>query len=162
MFPNTYEMIWFDYSKVADLIFEEYPNAKAININKFYDYETGDCINFLFYYDKNGAPIKPFYINPLECEENYSQKGIVLLNDYVFGVSGTYFENDKKLVLGIKTSTGFKCFKINDIKHSEKLTNEVILHKMDKNLSAIDIDKFKKNLGLLILKDIYKMLNDIN
>lgn len=159
LFPDTYEMIWFEHSKVADVIFEEYPNAKAINLNKFYDYETGDCINFLFYYDKNGIPIKPFYINPLECEEDYSQKGIVLLNDYIFGVSGSYFENDKKLILGIKMSNGFKYFEINDIEYSEKLANEVIPHKTDKDSSTIDIDNFKKNLGLLILKDIYFIFN---
>ena len=162
LFPEAYEMIWFEHSKIADTIFEEYTNVKAINVNKFYNYESGDCINFLFYYNENGAPIKPFYINPLQHEEDYSQKGIVLLNDYIFGVSGSYFENDKKLILGIKTSTGFKYFEVNNIECSEKLANEIISYKVDKNSPVIDIDNFKKNLGLLILKDIYKMLNDIN
>lgn len=162
LFPEAYEMIWFEHSKIADTIFEEYPNAKAINVNKFYNYESGDCINFLFYYNENGAPIKPFYINPLQHEEDYSQKGIVLLNDYIFGVSGSYFENDKKLILGIKTSTGFKYFEVNNIECSEKLANEIISYKVDKNSPVIDMGKFKKNLGFLILKDIYKMLNDIN
>ena len=109
LFPNMYEMVWNDWSKIADAIFEEYPDAKAINIDKFYDYYEedgyGDCISSLFYYNEYGLPIKPFYIQPSYDDAVYeSHKGIVMLNkNYIFGVSGTYVENKKMLCLCIKT-----------------------------------------------------------
>lgn len=165
-FPTMYEMVWNDWSKVADVIFEEYPNAKPVSVDKFYSHYheediPGDCINFLLYYDECGSLIKPFYINP-PCDtgvDNNSYKGIVMLNkDYIFGVSGTYVESKKMLYLGIKTSREFKYYEVSDIKYSEGLIKEVSSSDIRMTMLSSFLDKDIKKISKLILKDLYEIL----
>lgn len=171
-FPNMYEMVWSDWSKVADVIFEEYPNARPINVNKFdaYEYEegvSGDCINFLIYYDEFGKPIKPFYTNPpydVDIDDD-SCKGIVMLkHDYVFGVSGTYIESEKMLYLGIKTLREFKYYEVSDIRCSESLIKEIANEEKTNpdirmTMFSSFLDKDIKKIANVILKDLYSMVN---
>ena len=165
-FPNMYETVWSDWSKVADVIFEEYPNAKPINVNRFdggYYQEdmSGDCVSFLIYYDELGAPIKPFYIKPSYDfgVEDTSHNGIVMLkNNYVFGVSGTYIEAKKMLYLGVKTKLGFRYYEVSNIKYSPEIKNETLNYVMNTKLSFEDMGQFIKSMSLLILKDLYDMI----
>lgn len=166
-FPTMYEMVWSDWSKVADVIFEEYPNAKPISINRFnggcfQEDMSGDCVNFLIYYDETGHPIKPFYINPpYDAEiENESCNGIVMLrNDYIFGVSGTYIESKKMLYLGLKTTAGFRYYEISNIKYSPELKGEVLNCNTNEKTSFGDIKQYISELSLLVLKDVYNMID---
>lgn len=153
LFPSRYEMIWCDSSKIADVIVEEYPRAKAISINDFYDYEDGYCINFLFYYDLSGKPIKPFYLQPpYDIEDSY--KGIIILpGEYLMGVSGTYSEEKDMLYFGVKTANSFKSFEVKNMKDNIREFKKIT----SINEKEVDIllksDGCKKIISSVILTD---------
>lgn len=160
LFPNTYEEAWCDDSKVADAIMNEYPNAKAIVVNEFYDFTDDYCINFLFYYDIHGNPIKPFYVQPPYDNVEESYKGIVMLSkDYVMGVSGTYSEKSDSIYFGIKTINSFRTLKVENIKSNmKKFKNLINSQNKDINLS-LNNAFCKKIMSAKILNDAIDMAN---
>lgn len=163
-FPSMYEMVWNDWSSVADVIFKEYPNAKPVSIDKFYgDYEdesiSGDYINFLIYYNEYGLPIKPFYTNPpydIDVNDN-SYKGIVMVDkNYMFAVSGTYIESKKRLCLGVKTTGEFKYYEVENIENIDSDNFD-----LDARMSMLSLflERDMKKMSEIIVKDLYVSLS---
>lgn len=154
LFPNTYGEIWCDDSKVADVIMKEYPNARAIAINEFYDFKDDYCINFLLYYDMYGNPIKPFYIQPPHDDVEESYKGIVMLSkDYVMGVSGTYSEKRGSVYFGIKTIDSFRILEVENVKSNMRKFKSLISSKREDVNLSLDNAFCKKIMSAKILND---------
>lgn len=150
LFPERYEFAWGDWSRVADIILEEYPNSKPIFIDRYFGIEEGEetSIGFLHYYDKNGKFIKPYYINPPHDLEDYAYKGIIHAEDIALGVSGIYFEDSKKMVLGVKYDDKFSYYNLKNI--SLKADFEINQNQ--------DINMIIENIASLVLKDVYSII----
>ena len=164
LFPTMYEMIWSDWSRVADVIFEEYPNAKAISINRFDEERHGVCINFLFYYDEKGNFIKPNFIKPpydsYDDIINASYNGIVLLNKHYVGVSGTYIEKENSLNIGFKTKDAFKYYELENINISKNKYDKSIKVSYGEEDTIFKLDVIK-SISIKALNDMYKILEEL-
>lgn len=163
-FPTMYEMVWNDWSSVADIIFKEYPNAKPVSVDRFYgDYEdennSGGYINFLYYYNPYGRPIKPFYINPPYdiYVDDGGYKGVVMVDkNYLYGVSGTYIESKKRLCLGVKTTGEFKYYEVENIENIDSDNFD-----LDARMSMLSLflERDMKKISEIIVKDLYVSLS---
>ena len=159
LFPSTHALMWGCWYKEADVIFECYENAKAINVNRFPAMDNGSCINFLLYYNGSFECIKPFYIAPNEDENSHN--GIVLVdNNKHIAISGTYIEEEQQLTIGILVRTNgvesFCCYDFTNIE-PRKIDKE-LLYKCFKKGTKLTFEDFRY-FSSYFLNDIYRILD---
>lgn len=164
LFPTMYEAVLNDSCPIIDLILATYPESKAININYFktLDFDNNDFSNFdfLIYYDKDYNIIKPFYTKPRYEKHDSLLTGIAIVPEsYSFAVSGSYDENNDKLLIGIKNNKGFKYLHINNFK--EEYTKYTINHGI-KHSDIYKVFLHENNLLVLaikVIKDLKKIVD---
>lgn len=111
-FPSRYELVFDEGSKMLDDIFI-HPFFKPVIVKEMYLEEDGCALGFIIYFNDKGNPLKIGYVHSNELGEDSSLnlKGVVSVPDKYLGVSGTYYIDSDKVMIGITNEKGlFKQF----------------------------------------------------